>query len=98
MTQVLPNPPASLSFRLGVSLAVGAVVGFALSSVAGPSIIGWWYEPPIKDAFSCAASVRGALKQFVTMQLVCALVGAALVALMVYLVSRSRPKADEPAS
>jgi large-conductance mechanosensitive channel len=96
MTQDPPARPASLSFRVGVSLAVGAVIGFAISSVVGPSIIGWWYEPPIKDAFSCAASVRGALRQFVTMQLICAAVGAAILAVIVFIVSRSRRKAAEP--
>jgi hypothetical protein len=77
---------------MGVGLAVGAVVGFAVSSLAGPSIIGWWYEPPIKDAFSCASSVRAALKQFVTMQLISAAVGAVVIAVIVYFVSRSRRK------
>jgi large-conductance mechanosensitive channel len=90
MTQEIIVARPSKLRRAAVALAVGAVIGFALSSVAGPSVIGWWYEPPIKDAFSCASSVRGALKQFVTMQLVCAAVGAVVLALIVFLVSRSR--------
>ncbi len=89
----LTRPPPSRLRRMGVGLAVGGVVGFSLSCVIGPSIIGWWYEPPIKDAFSCATSVRAALKQFVTMQLVSAAVGGVVIALIVFLVSRSRNKA-----
>ena len=58
-----------------LELAVGAAVGLGLSSLVGPSVIGWWYEPPSKDAFSCAGSVRTALAQFVTMQLASAGVG-----------------------
>jgi L-cystine uptake protein TcyP (sodium:dicarboxylate symporter family) len=98
MTQDSPARSASLSFRVAVSLAVGAVIGFALSSVAGPSIIGWWYAPPIKDAFSCASSVRSALQQFVTMQLISAGIGAVILALIVFLVSRSRHKAPAASS
>lgn len=75
--------------RLGAQLAVGAVLGFALSSFGGPSVIGWWYEPPSKDAFSCAGTVRMALGQFVTMQLTCAAVGGAGAMLVVFLVRRA---------
>lgn len=65
------------------------MLGFAGSSVAGPSVISWWYEPPSRDAFSCAGSVRTALSQFVTMQLICAGVGALLLTLVVFLVRRT---------
>jgi hypothetical protein len=86
------SPPASVGFRVGVSLAIGALIGFAIASIAGPSIIGWWYEPPIKDAFSCASSVRAALKNLVTMQLGAAAAGAAVLAIIVFFVSRNRTK------
>jgi uncharacterized membrane protein YccC len=96
MTQDSITQPRSGLRRVGVGLAVGAVLGFAASCFVGPSIIGWWYEPPIKDAFSCASSVRGALRQFVTMQFVCAALGAVVIALIVFLVSRSRSKRLQP--
>jgi hypothetical protein len=82
-------------------LAGGAVLGFASSSVAGPSVISWWYEPPSKDAFSCAGSVRTALAQFVTMQLICAAVGAVTLTLIVVLIRRAlkhRAQAQQPAA
>jgi hypothetical protein len=87
MTQDSSSNPVAR--RIGVQLAVGGVLGFAASSFAGPAIIGWWYEPPIKDAFSCASSVRAALSQFVTMQLICAAVGGGLAMLTVFLVRRA---------
>jgi hypothetical protein len=90
MTQeALATRPSKVR-RAGIALAVGAVLGFAASSFVGPSIIGWWYEPPIKDAFSCASSVRAALKQFVSMQLICAAVGGAVIAIITLLMSRSK--------
>jgi uncharacterized membrane protein YesL len=70
-------------------LAGGAVLGFAGSSLGGPSVISWWYEPPSKDAFSCASSVRTALSQFVTMQLISAGIGAVGLALIVYVIRRA---------
>jgi multisubunit Na+/H+ antiporter MnhB subunit len=85
------NQPAAstpTARRIGTHLAVGSVLGFAASSFAGPAVIGWWYAPPIKDAFSCASSVRAALVQFVKMQLICAVLGAIAVALAVYLLRR----------
>ena len=82
---------------LSAQLAGGAVVGFILSSVFGPTVISWWYEPPSRDAFSCASSVRTALGQFVTMQLVAAGVGALVLTLVVFLIRRAvrRPE-DKP--
>jgi hypothetical protein len=74
---------------MGTSLAIGGVVGFALSSIAGPSVIGWWYAPPIKDAFSCASSVRAALAQLITMQLISAAVGGVLAAIIVFFARRT---------
>ena len=90
------------STRLILSvLAGGAVLGFAGSSMVGPSVIGWWYEPPIKDAFSCASSVRAALGQFVKMQLTCAAVGAVVLTVIALLIRRSlknRGQSEQPAT
>jgi multisubunit Na+/H+ antiporter MnhB subunit len=86
--------PTSAARRIGSHLAVGSVLGFIASSLAGPTVIGWWYAPPIKDAFSCASSVRAALAEFVKMQLICAILGGIVVALGVYLVRRpAKPRA-----
>jgi hypothetical protein len=71
-----------------MQLTGGAAIGFAASCFVGPSLIGWWYEPPIKDAFSCASSVRAALAQFVKMQLICALLGGVAMALLFFLLRR----------
>jgi hypothetical protein len=82
---------------VSAQLAGGAVLGFVLSSVFGPTVISWWYEPPSRDAFSCAGSVRTALGQFVTMQLVAAGVGAVVLTLLVFLIRRAmRRTADKP--
>lgn len=70
--------------RLALELAIGAVLGFVLWSLAGPTVISWWYEPPSRDAFSCAGSVRMALAQFVKMQLGAALFGAVGFALVLF--------------
>lgn len=70
-------------------LLIGAVLGFVASSLLGPAVISWWYEPPSKDAFSCAGTVRTALSQFVTMQLICAAVGGLGTLLVLFLVRRA---------
>lgn len=75
--------------RLAVELAIGGVLGFIGASLGGPTLIGWWYEPPSKDAFSCAGSVRSALSQFVTMQLACAAAGGAILAVILYFSRRA---------
>ena len=74
---------------LAAQVAGGAVLGFVLSTLIGPTIISWWYEPPSRDAFSCASSVRSALGQFVMMQLICAAVGALILTTSVFLVRRA---------
>jgi hypothetical protein len=82
----------STPVRFALASTVGALLGLVGSSLGGPSVISWWYEPPSRDAFSCAGSVKTALSQFVAMQLGCAAVGAAVLALGTFLVRRSMAK------
>jgi hypothetical protein len=84
------NRPMSPVLRIAIQLGTGALIGLVGSSVGGPSVISWWYAPPIKDAFSCASSVKNALQQFVMMQLVCAAAGGVGVAVLYFLFSRAR--------
>jgi hypothetical protein len=74
--------------RVAIRMTVGALLGLGAWSLSGPKVISWWYEPPSKDAFSCAGSVRGALSQFVYSQLIAAAVGATVVAIVVGLLRR----------
>jgi hypothetical protein len=74
--------------RLLLAIFVGVAVGFLGASFGGPRLISWWYEPPSRDAFSCAGSVRTALAQFVTFQLVCAGIGGAASSLVLLLTRR----------
>jgi hypothetical protein len=80
---------ASSPRRIGASFAAGTALAFAATCFFGPGIIGWWYEPPSKDAFSCAGSVREALAWFVKFQLISAMVGGLFMLVVVYLVRRS---------
>lgn len=88
-----PAQKMGVARRLALEVAVGAVLGFLTWSIVGPSVMGWWYEPPSKDAFSCAGSVRNALSQFVFIEIIAALVGGFFLALASFLVRRLfRPK------
>jgi hypothetical protein len=75
--------------RIGATLAVGAVLGFAGWSFAGPAVIGWWYEPPVKEIYSCASSVESAVRQFAIAQLVCAALGGIATSVIMYFVRRA---------
>jgi hypothetical protein len=86
------------SRRFVPQLAIGAVLGFSTSCCLGPGLVGWWYEPPIKDAFSCANSVRAAISAFVQMQFISAGVGAFVVLLGVFFVRRAFSKRDPGAA
>jgi hypothetical protein len=85
-TTLVTTSPAR---RIGTTLAVGSVLGFIGWSLAGPAVIGWWYEPPVKEIYSCASSVESAVRQFVIAQLVCAALGGIAVSLSVYFVRRA---------
>lgn len=95
---VVHAKPKVLWKRVGEILA-GSAIGFLVWSFVGPQLISWWYEPPSKDAFSCAGSVRDALQKFVVMQLVSALVGAVVLGVVLLLGRRwwaSRTPAAPP--
>jgi hypothetical protein len=68
--------PTSPVKKTVLQLAVGVALGFLVACLAGPRVISFWYQPPSKDAFSCAGSVENALAQFVWLQLGCAALGA----------------------
>ena len=52
-----------------LQLGVGVALGFLVACLLGPRVISFWYQPPSKDAFSCAGSVENALTQFVWLHL-----------------------------
>lgn len=82
--------------RAAVGAAVGAVLGFVVWSLVGPAVISWWYEPPSKDAFSCASSVKTALSQFVMMQLISAALGAAGLGVIFFVLRRDKGAKSAP--
>jgi hypothetical protein len=88
MAEITPVT-SSPARRVGTTLAVGGVLGFIGWSLAGPAVIGWWYEPPVKEIYSCASSVESAVRQFVIAQLVCAALGGIAVSLLVFFVRRA---------
>jgi hypothetical protein len=88
----VPVTTGSAARRIAIAAGAGALFGLAGSSLGGPAVISWWYEPPSRDAFSCAGSVKSALSQFVVMQFVCAAVGGVLLALGFFFVRRSMAK------
>ena len=95
-----PQPPASHGRptwrRFAVVAATGALLGFVMFCVFGPRVMGWWYTPPAKEAFSCGASVSDALGIFVKFQLGAACAGAALVLVGAALVRRLFAKKPAP--
>jgi hypothetical protein len=84
------NKSMSPVSRIAIQVGAGALVGLTGSSVGGPSVISWWYEPPSRDAFSCAGSVKSALGQFVMMQLVCAAIGGIAVAVIFFFLTKKK--------
>jgi hypothetical protein len=74
--------------RIAVPLAVGALIGLLAWSFGGPTVVSWWYEPPVKDALSCAPSVRQAVSDFVRWGLSVAAVSALVTLTLVSLVRR----------
>ena len=70
---------------------VGASVFTALSALAAPSFISWWYQPPVAPgAYDCTPSVEWALGRLVQAQAFAALFGAISVPLVTWLVGRRR--------
>jgi hypothetical protein len=74
--------------RIAVPLVVGALAGLLGWSFGGPTVVSWWYEPPVKDALSCAPSVRQAVADFVRWGLGVAAITALATLTLVSLVRR----------
>src|SRR5437868_6915991 len=78
--------------RVAIQAAVGAVLGFVGWSLGGPGMVSLYYEPMSRDALSCGNDVKQALSKFVMMQLVFALIGAVVVALVMFFIRRALAK------
>lgn len=74
--------------RIVVPLAVGALLGLLAWCFGGPAVVSWWYEPPVKDALSCAPSVRQAVGNFVNWGLGVAAISGLVALTLVSLVRR----------
>jgi hypothetical protein len=74
--------------RITLPLTVGALLGLLGWSFGGPTVVSWWYEPPVKDALSCAPSVRQAVSDFVRWGLGVAALSALVTLTLVSLVRR----------
>jgi hypothetical protein len=74
--------------RITMPLAIGALLGLLVWSFGGPTVVSWWYEPPVKEALSCAPSVRQAVTDFVRWGLGVAAISALVTLTLVSLVRR----------
>lgn len=81
------NQPSTLRRTL-LELAIGLVLGLVVACLAGPRMISFWYEPPSKDAFSCAGSVEKALHDFILLEAIVAAVGAIGLVLLLWFFRR----------
>jgi uncharacterized membrane protein len=70
--------------RTLLGACVGVILGFAGASAEGPELVSLLFKP-LQDSFSCSGSVNLALTQFVRLQLTCAVLGAVLALVAMYL-------------
>jgi hypothetical protein len=63
---------------------VGTILGFTGACLRGPELVSMLFKP-LQDSFSCSGSVNLALNQFVRLQLTCAVLGAAVAVLVLFL-------------
>ncbi len=63
-------------------IGTGGLVGAVLTNWFGPSVIGWYFTPPVRDAISCVAPVQWAIQRFQWAQGVGTVVGMILFALV----------------
>jgi hypothetical protein len=74
--------------RIVAPLSVGALLGLVGWCLAGPAVVSWWYEPPVKESLSCAPSVRQAVTDFVRWGLGVGAVSSVVTLVIVSLVRR----------
>lgn len=53
----------------------GLILGSVLSTWIGPSLLSWWFEPPVQMAVNCTEPIQWAMQRLVIFQSVGAVVG-----------------------
>lgn len=89
---ILMTRPQKLSktwgvLRLLAFVFLGTTVGIVLTSLLVPSMIGWYFEPPVEIGINCRPAVDWALDRFLWFQLIGSGAGLAL-GLVGFFVSR----------
>lgn len=83
--------------RFGSVMAVGALLGGALTSWLAPKMIAWYFDPPVDIGVNCRAATEWSMRNLQRAQLFGILVGAAIsIALAVYLEKRNLAKPSDP--
>lgn len=68
----------------------GAIIFVLLITWLGPTLISWWFTPPVDTLFNCKGPIEWSLKRFQIAQLVGLLTGAILGAAASFAFVRNR--------
>lgn len=61
--------------KLFILSVLGLVGGHLLATWVGPSLLSWWFEPPVQLGFNCTEPIRWAMQRLITLQLVGSVIG-----------------------
>lgn len=50
-------------------IVIGVVLGDFAATFFGPSLLAWWFEPPVNTPINCTEPIKWAMERLVTLQL-----------------------------
>lgn len=73
---------------------LGLILGNLASTYIGPSLLGYWYAPPVQLAVNCTDSINWAMKRLIYLQLIGSVVGMLLgFAVSLFFFKKNKPDA-----
>jgi hypothetical protein len=57
---------------------VGLIVGNFAATFFGPSLLRWWFEPPVNTPINCTDAMTWAMNRLVTFQMIGSVIGLSI--------------------
>lgn len=70
--------------------AIGLVVGDFAATFFGPSLLAWWFEPPVNTPINCTEPIVWAMKRLVTLQMIGSCIGLFFGAIAAFILFKNK--------
>lgn len=73
-------------------VAIGVFIGNFSATFFGPSLLTWWFEPPVNTPINCTEPIKWAMERLVTLQMTGSAIGLFFGLLSAFFLFKKKPQ------